>query len=303
MQPVQVPDRLNPGDEIRIVSPASVVEEDYINNTVRAISELGYKVKLGNHVFHSRHQYAGSDMQRLSDFQEAVDDKNVKAVFCARGGYGSMRIVDKINFNHFSKHPKWIVGFSDITVFHSLLNCHFNCASIHSPMPVNFNSPFFRSNLSALDEMLKGQLPEITFPADPLNRFGSAEGKLVGGNLSILIHLQGTPFEVFTENAILFLEDVGEQLYHLDRMMQSLLLSGKLGKLNGLMVGGLTDMSDKKRPFGKTPGEIVYDAVKDFNYPVGFGFPAGHMENNRPFILGTKVKLNIGSADSSIQYI
>jgi len=213
-----------------------------------------------------------------------------------------MRIVKELYFKTFRKCPKWIAGFSDITVFHSLLNCHYKVATLHSPMPVNFNSPHFETNLEALNTLLKRNFGTLELVPDPLNRLGNATGKLVGGNLSILINLQSTPFEIIPNGNILFLEDVGEQLYHLDRMLQNLLLSGKLSNLKGLIVGGLTDMLDKKQPFGKTPNEIILDAVKEFGYPVAFGFPAGHMDNNVPFLMGTNVELEVKESGAIISF-
>jgi muramoyltetrapeptide carboxypeptidase len=300
MHPIKLPPPLSVNDEIRIVAPASIVERDYIEDAIRALKNLGYKVTLGKNVFNGANQFSGTDGERLADFQEALDDRNVRAIFCARGGYGSIRIADQLNFSGFRKKPKWIVGFSDITVFHSLLNCYHHIASIHSPMPVNFHSPHFSDNLSQLNNILKGKADQITILSDPLNRQGFAKGQLIGGNLSILHNLQSTPFEVKTKGAILFLEDIGEQLYHLDRMMQNLKLSGKLSRLRGLIVGGMTDMSDKQRPFGKTPNEIVLDTVKNFNFPVAFNFPAGHMANNIPFIIGGEIKLEVTGSGTLI---
>jgi muramoyltetrapeptide carboxypeptidase len=213
----------------------------------KAISDLGYKVTLGKHIFELYNQFAGPDPESITDFQEALNDPAVKAFFCARGGYGSIRIIDQLDFSYFRKNPKWIVGFSDITVFHSLLNGYFNIASIHSPMPVNFNSPFFAGNLKQLDNILKGKSEIINIPHDKLNKQGIGKGRLMGGNLSILQNLQATPFEIRPKGAILFIEEVGEQLYHLDRMMQNLVLSGKLSIINGLIVGGMTEMKDKQR--------------------------------------------------------
>jgi muramoyltetrapeptide carboxypeptidase len=293
MYKVNMPPSLSIDDEMRIVAPASIVEKEYVDNAASALADLGYRITLGEHIFSNFHQFSGTDPDRLSDFQKALDDRNVKAIFCARGGYGSIRIMDKINFSGFRKNPKWIVGFSDITVFHSLLNCHYHIASIHSPMPVNFNSPHFSENLQQLNDILKGEPKPLYAPADPLNRNGVATGQLVGGNLSILHNLQATPFEIITDDAILFIEDVGEQLYHLDRMMQNLLLSGKISCLRGLIVGGLTDMTDKKRPFGRTPKEIILDNVRNYSFPVAFNFSAGHMANNVPFIIGGRVELNV----------
>lgn len=302
MRSVKMPPWLSANDEIRIVAPASAVEKSYIENAVKAISDLGYKVTLGKHIFEVFNQYAGTDPERLTDFQEALNDPAVKAIFCARGGYGSIRIIDQLDFSYFRKNPKWIVGFSDITVFHSLLNGYFNIASIHSPMPVNFNSPFFAGNLKQLDNILKGRSEDITIPCEMLNKHGVGKGPLRGGNISILQNLQATPFELQSRGAILFIEEVGEQLYHLDRMMQNLVRSGKLSKINGLIVGGMTEMKDKQRPFGKTPNEIILEATEQYNFPVAFNFPAGHMENNIPFLLGSMTELSVNESGVTIKY-
>lgn len=303
MNSKRLPPFLSPGDEIRIVSPASVVEKDYIEKTTQSLEKLGYKVSLGKNVFAGYHQFAGEDIKRTEDVQQALDDKEVRAVFCARGGYGCVRIIDQLDFSIFQKNPKWMVGFSDITVFHSHLNIHLKIPSVHSPMPVNFDSPFFSENLEQLNNILRGKLKEIQLGSSPLNRAGNARGTLVGGNLSILYSLQATPYELDTENKILFIEDVGEQLYHLDRMLNNLRLSGKIGRIKALVVGGLTDMQDKKRPFGKSAEEIVGDAIKAFNYPVAFGFPAGHTKNNHPFLLGVDINLEVSKKGSRIQYL
>ncbi|MBA7684357.1 putative murein peptide carboxypeptidase [subsurface metagenome] len=228
-----IPKLLTKGDEIRIVAPASAVQKDYIDKSVVALSGLGYKTTVGKYVFSEDNQFAGTDEERLRDFQDAVNDQKVKAVFCARGGYGSSRIIDKIDFSDFRSNAKWIVGFSDITVFHSLMNCTYNIATIHSPMPVNSESSYFASNLKQLDEILRGKRNDIQIPYHPLNRKGQSRGKITGGNLSILHNLQSTPFEIKTENTVLFIEDMGEQLYHLDRMLNNLLLSGKFLKRPG----------------------------------------------------------------------
>lgn len=299
---LRTPSPLLTGDEIRIVAPASVVERDYIEKTIVALSNLGYQTTLGKNVFSAFHQFAGTDQERIIDFQEAIDDPKVKAVFCARGGYGSVRIIDKIDFSKLKKIPKWIVGFSDITVFHSHLNSNLKIKTLHSPMPVNFGNPQFADNLSQLNRILQGQKPNIEISGNPLNRNGESKGILVGGNLSILYSLQSTPYALETKNKILFIEDVGEQLYHLDRMLNNFLLSGKLKYLKGLVVGAMTDMQDKKRPFGKTPYEIILDAVKQYGYPVSFGFPAGHIDNNVPFILGHEIALQVQDNRSLIVY-
>jgi muramoyltetrapeptide carboxypeptidase len=302
MKSSRIPNRLLPGDEIRIVAPASIVEKDYVDKALDSLTKLGYKATLGKNIFSGFNQFAGSDIERISDFQNAVNDPQVKAIFCARGGYGSIRVISKIDFLRLKRNPKWIVGFSDITVFHSLLNNKFNIATLHSPMPVNFEKPHFHENLAQLNLILKGQKPTIELNSNSLNRIGYCKGKVMGGNLSILCSLQSTPYEIDTKNKILFIEDVGEQLYHLDRMMNNFLLSGKLTHLKGLIVGGMTDMQDKKRPFGKTAYEIIFEAVKYFSYPVLFDFPAGHTDNNVPFILGAEAALIVDHKQSVIKY-
>ena len=303
MSSKRLPPFLSPGDEIRIVSPASVVEKEYIEKTTQSLEKLGYKVSLGENVFATYHQFAGEDSKRAEDIQHALDEENIKAVFCARGGYGSVRIIDKLDFSNYQNNPKWLVGFSDITVFHSHLNTKLWVPSVHSPMPVNFDNQNFSDNLEQLNNILQGKLNDIQIGSSPLNRSGKASGTLVGGNLSILYSLQATPYELDTANSILFIEDVGEQLYHLDRMLNNFRLSGKLDSVKGLIVGGLTDMQDKKRPFGKRAEEIVSDAVKSFNYPVAFDFPAGHTQNNHPFLLGVDINLTVNEEGSTIQYL
>jgi muramoyltetrapeptide carboxypeptidase len=297
------PDFLSPGDEIRIVSPASAVEGDYIDKTIQALQRLDYKISLGKHVRSVHHQFAGEDQERLEDMQAAFNDNNVKAIFCARGGYGSIRIADKIDLSAFRKNPKWIVGFSDITVFHSLLNCYLGVPSMHSQMPVNFSNPAFNMNLYQLNDLLQGTLNSVSFRSHSLNRIGTSKGTLVGGNLSILYSLQSTPYEIIAADKLLFIEDVGEQLYHLDRMLNNFRLSGKLEQLKGLVVGGLTEMKDKKRSFGKSAEHIVHSAVESYNYPVAFHFPAGHIQNNVPFILGSEIELAVENDSTTIRYM
>lgn len=299
----RIPDYLKAGDEIRIISPASRVGKKYIEKAVNSLRNLGYKVSFGENLFAGFHQFAGEDSERISDMQSALDDPEVKAIFCARGGYGSVRLIDKLDFTQFGKSPKWIIGFSDITVFHAHLNGNLITASIHSPMPVNFSSPDFLTNLAQLGNLLQGKNQILEFPHHPLNREGRAEGKLVGGNLSILYSLQATPFELDSTNCILFIEDVGEQLYHLDRILNNFRLSGKFSKLKGLVVGAFTEMKDKKRPFGKTVFEIISEYTEGYDYPVLFNFPAGHIENNLPFVLGTQIKLVIKDQGTSIKYL
>jgi muramoyltetrapeptide carboxypeptidase len=302
MQNIIIPQPLK-NDEIRIIAPASAVEKDYMDKTIHSLTSLGLNVTLGNYVMERFHQFAGKDWQRAEDFQDAVNDPNVGAIFCARGGYGSIRIITKIDFSVLFDRPKWLAGFSDITAFHSFLNRTLNIATIHAPMPVNIDNPHFAENLEKLKNILNGKKPKIILEPNDQNLKGKGRGKLVGGNLSIIYSLQSTRFELDTRENVLFIEDVGEQLYHLDRMMQNLLLSGKLEELSGLVVGGMTEMKDQKRPFGQSAYEIINDTVKCFDYPVAFGFPAGHIDNNVPFILGPDVELEVTDVGASLKYI
>lgn len=302
MQKVIPPPFLSKGDEIRIVAPASAVQKEYIEQTMAALRNQGFKVSLGNHIFSNYFQFAGTDAERTEDFQNALDDEHVRAVFCARGGYGSVRIVDKIDFSPLKIRPKWIAGFSDITIFHNHLNCNYRIASIHSPMPVNFHNPGFQKNLARFHDILGGEKPAFQFSGNTLNRPGICSGELTGGNLSILCSLQSTPYETDTQGKILFIEDVGEQHYRLDRLLYILKLSGRLKHLSGLIIGGMTEMYDNKRPFGKTPYEIILDAVKDYDFPVAFDFPAGHTARNLPFILGLEISMEINHEGVTIKY-
>jgi len=300
-QPKNIP-FLERGDEIRIIAPASVVRKQYIESTVKSLTSLGFKTSLGEYAFSVFNQFAGTDEDRLRDLQTALDDPGVKAVFCARGGYGAVRIFNHLNYDLFLEKPKWIVGFSDITIFHILLNNRFNLPSIHAPMPVNAASDFFQNNLNQLNRILCGEQPAVETGSHVLNIEGEAEAVLVGGNLSIIYSLQGTPWELQTDDRILFIEEVGEQLYHLDRMLQNLQLSGKIQGLKGLIVGGLTSMKDKKRPFGKNAEEIILEYVEDLGIPVSFGFPAGHVEDNESFILGREVEFVVKAGGTVLRY-
>jgi muramoyltetrapeptide carboxypeptidase len=234
-----------------------------------------------------------------------LDHPDIKAIFCARGGYGTMRLLDKIDLKGFAEHPKWVVGFSDITALHAYLQMRIGVASIHAAMPYTFREVTGTGNPSAesLFRILKGELPSYVVPANPMNREGKGTGILLGGNLSVLYSLTGTPFQFPTRGAILFLEDVDEYLYHIDRMMQNLKLAGMLENLAGLVVGGLIDMHDNEVPFGMDAAEIIRAAVKEFDFPVCFDFPAGHLKPNMAMVLGRQVSLEVTAGGSQLTYI
>jgi muramoyltetrapeptide carboxypeptidase len=289
-----IPSFLSPGDRIRIVSPAGKVQKDKVIPGIKLLVENGFEVIVGKHVFDQHFQYAGTDRQRISDFQEAMDDPVTKAIVCSRGGYGSIRIADKIDFSPLLKDPKWLVGFSDVTVFHSVLN-NLGIASIHGAMPGFFveNKKPTRSFFSLIELLTSGR-SQTEIQADPMNLTGSCSGELVGGNLSLIYSLQGTPWQLETSGKILLIEDLSEYLYHLDRMMQNLRLSGRLSNLAGLVVGGFTEMKDNHNPFGKTAYEIIREAVQDYHFPLCFGFPSGHLVYNVSLMLGGTYRLEVG---------
>jgi muramoyltetrapeptide carboxypeptidase len=289
------PVSLKTGDTVAVVSTARKVSLAEIQPAVDILTSWGLKAVFGKNLFNQQNQFAGSDEERLADFQNALDDNNIRAVLFARGGYGTMRIIDKVNWNGFQKSPKWLIGFSDITVIqsHILTNCI--AESLHAPMALNFKKASSES-LNALKQILLGeklayQIPENIF--SDFNRHGNAKGILTGGNLSLLYAINGTPSNIDYSGKILFIEDLDEYLYHIDRMMLTLKRSGKLKSLAGLIVGGMTDMRDNTVPFGKSAEEIILEAVAEYKYPVCFGFPAGHIRDNRPLIFGREAELHV----------
>ena len=292
------PELLQKGDRIRIVAPAGKVSKEKVLPGIELLQDMGYEVIIGKHVFDRNFQYAGTDQQRTSDFQEAINDSQSKAIICARGGYGSVRIIEKLDFSSFVKNPKWLVGFSDITVFHSVLN-NLGLASIHGAMPAFFleNKKPAKSFHSLMEVLTSGN-SEVKIESHSLNCKGSCSGELVGGNLSLLYSLQGTLWQLDTKGKILLIEDLSEYLYHLDRMMQNFKLSGQLGGLSGMVVGGFTEMQDNESPFGKSAYEIIREAVEDCHFPVCFDFPSGHISKNLSLVLGANYRLNVGETCS-----
>jgi muramoyltetrapeptide carboxypeptidase len=254
---------------------------------------------LGKNLFESSNQYAGTDTQRTEDLQWALNDKTIKAIIIARGGYGSVRTIEQIDFTEFKKHPKWMVGYSDVTVLHNAIH-KIGVATLHATMPLNFTKN--EEATKSMVDALFGKLIQVETEENYSNISGTAKGQLVGGNLSLIYSLSGTPFDIDTTNKILFIEDLDEYLYHIDRMMMQLKLSGKLKKLKGLIVGGMTDMKDNAIPFGKFPEDIILDAVKEYNYPVCFDFPAGHIDRNLAMYFGREVELTV-SDNATLKFL
>lgn len=265
---------------------------DKIETCCQTLQSWGFKVKLGTTVGHQFHYFSGTDERRLHDLQNMMDDNEVKAIFCARGGYGLSRIIDQLDFKQFKKNPKWIIGYSDVTLLLNHVFTRYGICTLHAPMAAAFNDGAFGNEyVQSLRHALLGF--KTNYQCDPhhLNRKGTAEGKLVGGNLALLAHATGTPSQLKTKRKILFIEDVGEYIYAVDRMLHQLKRSGQLDHLEGLIVGGFTDMKDTTIPFGKNVYEVIHDAVKEYDYPVCFDFPVGHQKENYALKLGVEYQL------------
>ena len=290
------PPYLKKGDTIGMVCPPGFMAADKVETCVATLHRWGYRVRLGATVGGTSTTYFSvTDDERLADLQEMLDDRSVHAVLCGRGGYGTGRIIDRIKFKKFRKRPKWIIGYSDITVLHSHLYRQYGIASLHSPMAGAFNGEGYRTpEVRSLKYALEGKRPSYSCSSHPFNRPGNCEGELVGGNLSLLAHLTGTASAVKTKGRILFIEDVGEYSYHIDRMAWQLKRSGQFEKLAGLIIGGFTEMKDTERPFGQTVYEILADIVKEYDYPVCFDFPVSHSEKNVALTVGARHSLQVG---------
>ena len=301
---MNTPPYLQTGSKIRIVSPAGKTDEKHILPAAEWLEKQGYKIELGKHVFARHFQFAGTDQQRLEDLQTALDDPETNAILCSRGGYGTVRIINRLNFSKFMKNPKWLVGFSDITILHSCIN-GLGFATVHGVMPRHFfdKDGKVSESLDSLMKLLTGKEINYLFSNSESNQAGKVSGELIGGNLSIISSLQGTKYELDTKGKVLFLEDIDEFLYHTDRMIHQLKLAGKLNDLAGLVLGDFTDMKDNESPFGKNVHEIIMDAVQDFNYPVAFGFPAGHDKKNMALVFGKKWKLDVTKTKATLKFL
>lgn len=282
---------LKKGDTIGIVAPAKAVDKLILNYAVNYIKEKGYKVKLGEHIYAVQNNMAGKDEQRLRDLNRFIEDTEVKAIFAFRGGYGCIRIVDDVNWKFLKENPKWLVGFSDVTVFHNALN-NLGMASLHATMPINYQTNT-KEALDSLFNALSGERNMYSISANKFNVLGEIEGEVVGGNLAVLCSLLGTKYDVDYQDKILFIEDLSEYLYRLDRMMWSLKHAGKLNQIKGLIVGGFTSMQDGAISYGKTAYEIINEHTKDLGIPVCFDFPVGHFEDNRALLCGVKATLRV----------
>jgi muramoyltetrapeptide carboxypeptidase len=294
------PPKLQKGDKVAIVALASKLNPDDIQPAIQYMqSEWGLEVVVGESVSASYFGFAGTDEIRARDFQKMLDDTSIKAIFSARGGYGSSRIIDSIDFTVFRQNPKWIIGFSDITAVHSHIQS-LGFQSLHAPMPKTFMKDDY--SLKTLQTFLFGNGMSYEIGGDSLDKAGWAEGQITGGNLCLLAHLIGSPSDISWDGKILFIEDIGEYLYNIDRMMIQLKRAGKLRNLKGLIAGSFTDSKENDEPFGKTPYEIIAEHVSEYDYPVGYGLPTGHYIANWAIPCGRIARLEVSPLKTVITF-
>lgn len=299
---IQFPPFLQKGDKVVIVSPSSKIDKQFLKGARKRIESWGLKVVIGKHAGGSSGRYAGTIRQRLKDLQDAMDDPDVKAILCSRGGYGAVHLIDKIDFTAFYEHPKWLLGFSDITALHNLFQKN-GYASLHSLMARHLTvEPEDDPCTSYLKDILFGNLPVYTCEKHKLNKQGSAQGILHGGNMAVAYGLRGTPYDIPAEGTVLFIEDVSERPHAIERMMYNLKLGGVLEKLSGLIVGQFTEY-EEDRSLGKELYAALADLVKEYDYPVCFNFPVGHVTHNLPLVNGAKVELTVGKKNVELKFI
>ncbi|MDR0365081.1 MAG: LD-carboxypeptidase [Bacteroidales bacterium] len=291
------PKFLKTGDKIALVSPSGKTDKEFIDRGMDVVRSWGLEAIAMPRVYGGFRQFSGSDWERIEDMQKAINDRDFKAIICVRGGYGCSRIVDRLDFSPLLDYPKWLVGFSDITVFHAQFHL-MRIESIHGAMVKSYPS-----GAEEVKNALFGNLSEYVLPSHELNRKGEGFGVVVGGNLTMINNMLGTSSEISTVGKILFIEDVHEQLYHLDRLMVQLRRAKKLENLTGLIVGRFADMKDCETPFGESVEEIVTNAVSGYKYPVCFDFPSGHIEDNRAIYFGRKSRLKVDSTQSSLTFL
>jgi muramoyltetrapeptide carboxypeptidase len=298
--PMIIPPSLKKGDTIAILATARKNTDDNLKPAIDLMRSWGLEVVIGKTIGLDNNQLAGTDEQRAADLQEQMDNPNIKAIWCVRGGYGTVRIIDLLDFTKFKQNPKWIFGFSDVTIIHSYLN-KLNIATIHGAMPITV-AKATPETIETLRKSLFGESLKYEIPFDAANKLGKAKGEIVGGNLSILYSLMGSNAQIDCKGKILFIEDIDEYLYHIDRMMMSLKRCGCFDDLKGLIVGGMTKMRDNEIPWGKNANQIIDDVTKGYSFPILYNFPAGHFRDNRALIFGKQVLLELNTKTSKLTF-
>ena len=296
--PLKMPPTLKKGDTVAIIATARKIDASTLQPGIKLLESWGLKVILGKTIGKAQNQLAGADWQRATDLQEMMDDPSVKAIWAAKGGYGTVKIVDRVDFSKFKQNPKWIIGFSDVTVLHSHMN-KLGFETLHAMMAISAPSATTAAKES-LRKVLFGEKLLYTIPHHDFNKLGQAKGELVGGNLSVLYSIQGSVSEVDFKDKILFLEDLDEYLYHIDRMMTNLKRNGSLKNVRGIIIGGMTSMNDNDIAWGKNALEIIQEAVKDLNIPVAYNFPGGHIKDNRALIMGGIITLEVTENETKV---
>lgn len=301
------PSFLEPGDKVGLVATARFIPADDLDGSIKLLKDWQLEPVLAANLSAQHNQFAGDDLSRAKALQGMLDDPQIKAIWCVRGGYGSIRLLEHLDFSAFRSRPKWFIGYSDVTVFHNVFQ-NLGICSAHGTMPIdlaNKSGAMGNDDMAkeALHDFLFGKLPGVSTNATAVNRLGSASGILTGGNLSMIYSMCGSPYQVDTSGKILMIEDLDEYLYHIDRMLQNLKNNGLLHDLAGLLVGGFTKIHDNSIPFGKSAKEIILEVVEPYNYPVAFDWPAGHIHNNHPLIFGQQARFEVTPQGVSLNYL
>jgi muramoyltetrapeptide carboxypeptidase len=299
------PDYLKSGDTIAIIAPSGVLNNrnQAIENAKKLIVEWGLVPIIGKNIYKKNYHFAGNDKQRLEDLQWAFDHENIKAIWCARGGYGSIRIIDQLSFDQFKKYPKWLIGYSDITVLHNKLN-NLGFETIHGMMAVNMeeNQKEINESIESLKKCLFGELKSYHINNNKYNRIGKSSGILVGGNLTLLASQLGSSSEINTKDKILFIEEIGEYKYHIDRMLQSLKRAGFFDNCNGVLIGDMSEIKINSPSWGSSVNELIYDVLKPYKFPISFGIQSGHLKHNESLIFGRNIDLDVKASKTIISF-